>query len=154
MKSRDARAVTYALTLPPRPYLPGQTERPDEAIFESLKAGLAPGMAPDDLAQSAAFLGGREAFDQGYFWEAHELWEAVWMVLPPASAERHLLRGLIQLANGGLKARMGRENAARRIAALADTALREAFLQGQDRLMGLACSDVQRMRNQAQDLAS
>ena len=40
------------------------------------------------------------------------------MVLPPASAERHLLQGLIQLANGGLKARMGRENAARRIAAL------------------------------------
>ena len=64
------------------------------------------------------------------------------MVLPPASAERHLLQGLIQLANGGLKARMGRENAARRIAALADTALREAFLQGQEGLMGLGRAEV------------
>ena len=146
--------VTPALTLPPRPYLPGQTERPDEAIFEPLKEGLAPGVAPDDLAQSAAFLGGQEAFAQGYFWEAHELWEAVWMVLPPASAERHLLQGLIQLANGGLKARMGRENAARRIAALAEAALREAFLQGQDRLMGLGPEDVEKMMNQARNFAS
>ncbi|MEQ8291480.1 MAG: DUF309 domain-containing protein [Roseovarius sp.] len=138
-----------ALTLPPRPYLPGQTERPDEAIFEPLKEGLAPGLSPEDLTRSAAFLGGREAFARGYFWEAHELWEAVWMVLPPASAERHLLQGLIQLANGGLKARMGRENAARRIAALADTALREAFLQGQEGLMGLGRAEVEEMRNQA-----
>ena len=149
MKSRDARAVTHALILPPRPYLPGQTERPDEAIFEPLKEGLAPGIPPDELARSAAFLGGKQAFAQGYFWEAHELWEAVWMVLPPASAERHLLQGLIQLANGGLKARMGRDNAARRIAALADTALREAFLQGQERLMGLDRAEVEEMRNQA-----
>ncbi|MEQ9676270.1 MAG: DUF309 domain-containing protein [Roseovarius indicus] len=146
--------MTRALTLPPRPYLPGKTERPDEAIFESLKEGLAPGMAPEDLAQSAAFLGGMQAFEQGYFWEAHELWEAVWMVLPPASAERHLMRGVIQLANGGLKARMGRENAARRIAGLADTALREAFLQGQDRLMGLGPEDVEKMRNRARNFAS
>lgn len=138
-----------ALTLPPRPYLPGQTERHDEAIFEPLKEGLSPAMTPEEMAQSAAFLGGREAFAQGYFWEAHELWEAVWMVLPPASAERHLLQGLIQLANGGLKARMGRENAARRIAALADTAMREAFLQGQERLMGLGRAEVEEMRNQA-----
>ena len=138
-----------ALTLPPRPYLPGQTERPDEAIFEPLKEGLSPAMTPEEMAQSAAFLGGKEAFAQGYFWEAHELWEAVWMVLPPASAERHLLQGLIQLANGGLKARMGRENAARRIAALADTALREAFLQRQERLMGLGRAEVEEMRNHA-----
>ena len=138
-----------ALTLPPRPYLPGKTERPDEAIFEPLKEGLSPAMTTEEMAQSAAFLGGKEAFAQGYFWEAHELWEAVWMVLPPASAERHLLQGLIQLANGGLKARMGRENAARRIAALADTALREAFLQGQERLMGLGRAEVEEMRNHA-----
>ena len=59
------------------------------------------------------------------------------------------MRGLIQLANGGLKARMGRENAARRIAALADTALREAFLQGQEGLMGLGRGEVEEMRNQA-----
>jgi len=139
--------VTRLLALPPRPYLPGQTERPDEAIFEPLKEGLSPDMAPEALAQSAAFVGGQQAFAQGYFWEAHELWEAVWMVLPPASAERHLLRGLIQLANGGLKARMGRENAARRIAALAEAALREAFLQGQDRLMELDRAAVEEMRN-------
>ena len=39
-------------------------------------------------------------------------------------------------------------------AALADTALREAFLQGQERLMGLGPEDVEKMRNRARNFAS
>lgn len=129
------------------PHLPGRTARPEEGVFDDLKAGLRPGLSIAELAVSDAFEAGRAAFARGYFWEAHELWEAVWMHLPPASAERHLLRGLIQLANAGLKARMGRRGAAARISTLADKALREAFLHRRDRVMGLSRSEVEEMEN-------
>ena len=130
------------------PHFPGRTARPPDAWFDPLKAALSSDMAPEALAESQAFLGGLEAFSHRYYWEAHELLEAVWMCLPPASAERHLLRGLIQLANGGLKARMGRAAAVSRILALADTALAEAFLNSREALMGLGPEGLADLRAQ------
>lgn len=106
-------------------------------------------MSADQLAASDAFRGGLQAFERGYYFEAHELLEAVWIRLPPASAERHLLRGLIQLSNAGLKARMGRPNAAARILKLAGSALAEAFLHARGGVMGLSVADVRRLENQA-----
>ena len=47
------------------------------------------------------------------------------------------MRGLIQLANAGLKRRMGREAAAVRILPLAEAALREGFRRGGESVMGL-----------------
>lgn len=125
------------LLLPPQPYFPGRTPRPDEALFAPLKEGAEAGVT------SPAFTGGLGAFEARYYWEAHELWEAVWMALPPASAEKLWLQGVIQLANAGLKARMGRMAAARRCLALADTALTEAARRGFAR-------DVDGLRAQAQ----
>lgn len=135
--------------LPPEPHHPGRNARPDEAFFAGLIAGLE-GLAADALAQSPAFLAGFDAFARRYYWEAHEFWEPVWAALPPASAERHLLRGLIQLANAGLKRRMGREGAARRILALAEAALREAFGSGRESLMGVSVGQVSALREQVQ----
>ena len=74
----------------------------------------------------AGLQAGFAAFDARHYWEAHEFWEPVWMAQLQASAGRSLMRGLIQLANAGLKRRMGREAAARRILPLAEAALREA----------------------------
>jgi len=111
--------------LPPLPHLPGRTPRPPEALFAPLKEGLSAAMDPAALAASPAFREGLRACRAGYYWEAHELWEAVWMCLPPAGAERLILRGVIQLANAGLKRRMGRKAAAARILVLADDALAE-----------------------------
>jgi len=130
------------LTLPAVPHIPGRTPRPDDAVFAAAKAGLSTGLPPERLAASAAFLGGLEALNRRYYWEAHELFEAVWLCLPPASAERHLLRALIQTANAGLKARMGRRPAAGRICALARSALAEAFLHRDGPILGLTRADV------------
>lgn len=134
------------LDLPVVPYLPGFTPRPEEGFYDLPKRGLEQGAAPSQLASSSAFQGGLEAFYFSYFWEAHELWEAVWMCLPPASAERHLLRGLIQLANAGLKIRMARAKAADRILEMADTAFHEAFLSGATSLMGMSLRDVDKLK--------
>lgn len=136
-----------SFALPPEAHVPGLNRRPDARIFAAAKAGLSAELSSAALARSAAFRGGLEAYSRGYYWEAHELFEAVWRCLPPAGAERHLLRGLIQLANAGLKARMGRAAAVRRIRALAEASLAEAFLRGQASLMGLSRADVGRMRS-------
>ena len=136
------------LRLPAVAHVPGLNQRPKDALFAAAKAGLSAGVPPAALAESAAFRGGLEAFARGYYWEAHELFEAVWRCLPPASAERHLLRGLIQLANAGLKARMARTKAVGRIRTLAEASLTEAFLRGQARLMGLTPRDLAAFRRQ------
>ena len=122
--------------LPPAPHLPGRNPRPDPAIFADALTGLE-ALSPEALAVSPAFQGGLSAFRAGYYWEAHEFWEGIWSALPQASAERELMRGLIQLANAGLKRRMGREAAALRILPLAKAALREGFRRGGESVMGL-----------------
>ena len=142
------------LALPPQAFIPGQTPRPRDDFFAAIKRGLTAGLTPADLAASAAFEGGLTAFDRRYYWEAHELFEAVWHCLPPASAERHLLRGLIQLANAGLKARMRRPAAVRRIRARAEADLYEAFLHGRMRVMGLGQDNLTALRRQIDEEAS
>ncbi len=139
------------LALPQAPYTPGRGERPAESWFEPIKEALPENASIKELAASAAFAAGLEAFRRGYYWEAHEFWEAVWMRLPPASAERRLLQGLIQLANGALKRRMDLAGAAARIFERAEAALTEAFRGGRAALMGLSRSDVARLEIAAAD---
>ncbi len=136
------------MILPPVPHLPGRTPRPPEALFAALKQGLAD-MDPAALGGSAASREGLRAFRARYYWEAHELWEAVWTCLPPAGAERLALRGLIQLANAGLKGRMGQAGAQARILALADAALAEAARRGSKDALGLGPGALAGLREQA-----
>ena len=53
--------------------------------------------------------------DAGYFWEAHEILEAIWAAAPQGGRERILLRACIQIANANLKLRMQRPHAAGRL---------------------------------------
>jgi hypothetical protein len=58
---------------------------------------------PSDAAQRHAV----DLFNHGYYWEAHEVWEAWWQILGRDEPERRLLQGLIALAAAGVKAREG-----------------------------------------------
>jgi hypothetical protein len=82
-----------------------------------------------------AYRYGASLYVQSFFWEAHEVWEAVWMACPPNGVERRLLRGLIALANAALKLRMGRPKAALRLLREADEVLNEV---GAGPVMGVA----------------
>jgi predicted metal-dependent hydrolase len=72
----------------------------------------AAGALPDREAQLAtvvlrertlrAIQEGLELFNAGRFWEAHEAWEAAWLV--EDGDVRQMLQGLIQVAAGYLKA--------------------------------------------------
>ena len=101
--------------LPEHAYVPGLTARHAERRFEPICATAQKGMSAEQLAQSEAFFKGLVFLRCGYFWEAHELFEPVWMALEEGSDERHLLQALIQLANAQLKLKMQRPKAAKRL---------------------------------------
>ena len=104
---------------PAHAHVPGRNARHAEDAFDAFRATVPPGADAEGLARCEAFRSGLRFLDAGYFWEAHEVLEPVWMALPEGGAERRLVQSLIQLANGRLKLRMGRPKAALRLAALA-----------------------------------
>ena len=111
---------------PPHAYIPGRTARHPEDLFDPLKVTARRGMTSGELAESRAWAEGLRFYREGYYWEAHELLEAVWMATGPNSAERRMVQAVIQLANARLKAAMGRRNAAERLAGIAAAHLAEA----------------------------
>jgi len=104
------------LPLPRWAYVPGETEEAD-ADYETLAQAklLVPsrfrGYVP---ARHPALRYGIALNDAGYFWEAQEILEAVWAAAPQGGRERILLRACIQIANGNLRLRMKKPNAAAR----------------------------------------
>lgn len=89
---------------PPFACIPGQTARHPEGWFDALKAD-----------PETALRVGIAYFERGYFWECHEVLEAVWLEAPDPSPERDMVQAVIQLANARLKLRMGRPKAAARL---------------------------------------
>jgi hypothetical protein len=80
---------------------------------ENVPDRIAPAALPDQLA----FRYGVDLYNTAFYWEAHEVWEPVWMALPPNSRERSACQALIQAANALLKLRFGRARAFGRLAA-------------------------------------
>ena len=93
-----------------------------------------------DWEGDIAYRYGASLYVQSFFWEAHEVWEAVWMTCPPNGIERRFLRGLIGLANAALKLRMGRPKAALRLLREADETFGEV---GAGPVMGVAIVRLQ-----------
>ena len=97
---------------PPHAYVPGQNARHPEDWFDGIKADVAAGLPTE---QTQAWRAGLRYLDKGYYWECHEVLEAVWMALPNPSPERDMTQALIQLANARLKLKMGKPRATLRL---------------------------------------
>ncbi len=108
-------------SLPAYAYLPGRFPHPIRD-----PRGHSHGSAGTESADPDAFLWGMDLFDQGFYWEAHEAWEALWRAAQRGSAEHSLLQGLILLAAAGVKLREGKSTAARRHGFRAASFLRRA----------------------------
>ena len=121
---------------PPHAYIPGQTPRHPEDLFDGVKATVRKGMSAGELAASEAWAVGLRYYREGFYWECHEVLEAVWMAARQNTPERRVVQAVIQLANARLKMRMGRANAARRLAGIAEGHLADARAGGP--VLGLA----------------
>lgn len=98
--------------LPPHAYIPGQTPRHPEDWFDALK-----------LDRQTALDAGVTYFEAGFFWECHEVLEAVWLGTPDPSSERDMVQAVIQLANARLKQAMNRPKATARLCDMVDDLL-------------------------------
>lgn len=118
------------LPLPRWVYMPGGALPPDTDALDRAVA-LVParfdGRVPRD---HPALAYGLALNDAGFFWEAHEVLEAVWRAAPPGGRDRILLRACIQVANAGLKHRLGRGRAVARLIAEAVAELEELAVRG------------------------
>lgn len=103
------------IELPPYVYIPGKTPRHEEGAFDAIKQSVTAETAPDALHETQAWAVGMAYLDAGYFWECHEVLEAVWMKTPEQSVERDMVQAIIQLANARLKLLMDRPKAAARL---------------------------------------
>lgn len=91
--------------------LPAHVAAADQGRLKPVVASVPERLGLPEVPDILAFRFGIDLFNTGFFWEAHEVWEPVWMALPPNSAERTACRSLIQGANACLKLRYGWNNA-------------------------------------------
>ena len=110
-------STAASLPLPRWAYVPGESADA-EADHDTLwhAKALVPSRFRDFVpARHPALRYGIALNDAGYFWESHEVLEAVWAAAPQGGRERILLRACIQIASANLKLRMQKPHAAARL---------------------------------------
>jgi predicted metal-dependent hydrolase len=88
-------------------------------------------------ARSPTFLWGIELFNAGYYWEAHEAWEALWHSYGRKGARADVVKALIKLAAAGVKVRERQEHGVRTHAARAAEQFGSARNEAGRRQLGL-----------------
>ena len=130
--------------LPAYKHLPGINARPQDSLLETI-ASQAHAPTSDASAHSnIAWAYGLRLLAAGYYWESHEVLEAVWLQALPNSREKFLLQGIIHIANAALKSSMQRPAAASRLSALAMGSLSRAYPQAKGSLMGINWDDARK----------
>jgi len=133
---------------PPYAYRPGHNPHPTRDP-DGHSYGVTPVafVQPDpaDWGACRQYLFGIDLFNHGYYWEAHEAWEGLWVACGRQGRSATFFRALINLAAAGFKARMGN---ARGVRANSGTALAlfQSFAKQADhrgtRFMGLELAEL------------
>lgn len=125
--------------MPPYSYVPGRFPHPvSDARGHSFRnasepekgqvrnPGLSINFDPD-WKSSPDYLFGIDLFNHGFYWEAHETWERLWIVFGRSGSNADFIKGLIKLAAAGVKAREGRTIGVQRHARRAEELFREVM---------------------------
>lgn len=94
-------------------FVPG--EHPHPTAHPEGHSYLPPGAAhpaaeffpPERWRESGEYLFGCDLYNHGYWWEAHESWEALWQLTDKSGVQGRFLQGLIQVGACHLKLRVG-----------------------------------------------
>ncbi len=92
---------------PPYSYVPGSgtphpVSDPQGHMYGLAEPRVSP-LNPDRWQENETFLYAIDLFNHGYFWEAHEAWEALWHAVGRTGTEAKFLKGLIKIAAAGVK---------------------------------------------------
>jgi hypothetical protein len=118
------------MAMPGWAYDPGTDGTPDREPLEAVKKLVPVRFGRFVPTFDPAFQYALALHDGGFFWEAHEIWEAVWKAASMNGRDRLALRALIQIANAGLKQRQARPRAATRLLDEARALLGELLSRG------------------------
>jgi uncharacterized protein len=97
------------------PFMPGTGHEPPRVHFEDIKLTIPNRVDADSLQASPALDFARQLYTARYFWEAHEVLDALARAALPNGKPHHMLQGLMLLASACLKVRQRQPNAAARI---------------------------------------
>ncbi len=92
--------------LPFTPGMPHPRRDPDGHSYAKGEDFL-PGFEAADWRNCQPYLYGVDLFNHGYWWEAHEAWEAVWLAAGQKTVTGNFVQGLILVAAAQLKRFMG-----------------------------------------------
>ena len=141
--------VGLQVPLPARMHRPGVTPPHRDDIKAPVNSSLDAQVTEQNYRYHDAYLYGFQLYRSGYYWEAHEVWEPVWLKCRPNSKERLLLQACIQLANAALKHALGNQKASGRLYDIS-SGLIEEILSRQDNdnpeeeLLGVDIQDLAR----------
>ena len=130
LSTRMIVSSAESFPMPHWAHVPGETREADHARLVPVKALVPHRFERFVPADHPALRHGLALNDAGFFWECHEILEAVWMVAPQGGRDRILLRACIQIANANLKSKMQRVAAATRLDAEAIALLDEVQARG------------------------
>lgn len=119
------------------PYRPGRTPRPPKEYLAPLIPAAPKVTDPQAWDANGAYLAGFTLLEDGYFWEAHEVWRPVRTRAARNSRERMLLLALIRTAEACLKTALERHEAAARLWWEAESLAAEVAASGPPLLMGV-----------------
>ena len=97
--------------LPAYAHIPGKTPHPiSDPRGHSFGAGrpVVDVLDPEHWQACPSYLYGLDLFNHGYYWEAHETWEALWHACKRTGPLADFLKALIKLAAAGVKAGEGK----------------------------------------------
>ena len=137
------QSAVDSLQLPAHAYVPGRTPRHADGFLDHILDLADPVTTEKDAHRNDAWLFGLRLLEHGYYWEAHEVLERVWLNALPNSLERNFVQAMIHLANAALKIRMDREDAAVKLGKLALRCVEESALRQKPQFMGI---DIQSLR--------
>lgn len=141
--------------MPPYSYVPGMHPHPIREE-DGHSFGVDVSVSDFDLnrwQECEEYLFGVDLFNAGFYWEAHEAWEAVWICVGRSGLTADFLKGLIKLAAAGVKAREGNANGVERHAARAAQLFGDSCA-AEESLLGLELEsllDFSRQLGQARD---
>ncbi|MDT8421767.1 MAG: DUF309 domain-containing protein [Desulfuromonadales bacterium] len=98
--------------LPFQAGMPHPTRDPGGHSYAAEEDDLPP-FAAADWRHCQPYLYGVDLFNHGYWWEAHESWERVWLAAGQETPTARFIQGLIQIAAAQLKRFIGQERGAR-----------------------------------------
>jgi uncharacterized protein len=105
MSQPRIRRLVPEVPLPPYTFVPGRTPHPHSPAGHSfgVEAGPVEPLDPERWRDHRAYLLGIDLFNAGFFWEAHEAWEGVWLACGRRGMIADFIKGLIKLAAAGVK---------------------------------------------------